>query len=200
MGEVAREVGRLLGISDAVVKDNVVVGEQRLEVGGAVGVDRREVATEAVSLVGVPAQEPTLAEVWPEVARHEPIRGLRIVERRPEVGVESDDGFDGGEHAGPHVLAVHRRHEGVAWERRTVEGTGRVESGELQDRGDQIDCRCHRVGGRPADEVRVTDDERYVEVLVVDEVGLLAQPVRAGHLAVICGEDHDRVVSLPRCL
>jgi len=36
------------------------------------------------------------------------------------VRVETDDGFDGGEHAAPHRLSTQGRHEGVAGQRRAV--------------------------------------------------------------------------------
>jgi hypothetical protein len=61
---------------------------------------------------------------------------------------------------------------------------GRVDAGQVQDRRRQVDRRAQRGAAAAAVDVRVADDQRDVEVLVVDQVALLPQAVGAGQLAV----------------
>src|SRR5262249_8825509 len=57
------EVVHLVGVFVAVVEDDVVVGEERVEIGGAVGFEEWEVPSECVSIGGVPAEEAALRPV-----------------------------------------------------------------------------------------------------------------------------------------
>src|SRR6516165_4730036 len=71
-----------------------------------------------------------------------------------------------------------------------------VLSGPIEQGWSQVDRRGHRCRCRSARNVRVTHDQRYVEVLVVDKVALLTKTVRPGELAVVGREEHDRPVGL----
>jgi hypothetical protein len=74
-------------------------------------------------------------------------------------------------------------------------GLGRVETGERQEGGREVDRGGEGIGAHAGPQVGVGDDEGDVEVLVVDQAALLPQAV-AGHLAVVGGEDHDGVACL----
>jgi hypothetical protein len=65
-------------------------------------------------------------------------------------------------------------------QRRVLGGDrGRVEPGHLEQRRGDVDRRHQRARSGAAGDVGVTNDERNVEVFVVDEVALLTKPVRA---------------------
>ena len=71
-----------------------------------------------------------------------------------------------------------------------------VEAGDVQQRRRQVDRRGECLGRTAAGQVGVTDRQRHVEVLVVDEVALLTKPC-APATTVIGGEDHHCPVRLP---
>ena len=71
----------------------------------------------------------------------------------------------------------------------------RIDTAERADRRREVDVRRERLRLRTRlRHARHAHVARHVHDLLVDERALRAQPVRPAHVAVIGGEDHDRVV------
>ena len=73
------------------------------------------------------------------------------------------------------------------------------QAGKRQDRGRQIEMGTDRIGPGRAGVARIGDHQRHVHGFLERHAALLAQVMGATLLAVIRGEDDDRVVRLTAC-
>lgn len=98
-------------------------------------------------------------------------------------------------------VVVDRR-RGFAEHQRRQAAAGQVRGraaypGEIKEGGEEIDVLRQRIGGGGGrNAARPAEDQRHLDVLVVDERPLALQLVGAGHLAVVGEKDRQRVVRL----
>ena len=227
MGRIGQVV-HFLGIQQQVVEGDVVVGQKPRDRCGQVVVAHPEVADQLVAAVENAAEQLAFLEVrhadlFDEAferlhAAMELLAGLvgGHVEHLGRVAAKPFR-VDGGDHivgqqaartgfvtaaAGPDRsgIAHHAREIMSFQERVEFSPLGLRQAGERQDRGHQIEMGTHRIRPAATRVARIGDHQRHVDGLLERHAALLAQVMGAALLAVIGGEDDDRVIGLAACV